>query len=79
MKKPNIEEWAQDCKAIGTQIRRYGYANNYMPDDEVKIEWNKTVSAIQDFANKYGMDYSSAEKIAGIVADSVSLGNRTTF
>jgi hypothetical protein len=74
VKKPDISEWARDCKTIGEQIRRYGYASNQMPDDVVKDEWNKTVKAIQGFANKYGMDYGTAEQIGGIVADSVALG-----
>jgi hypothetical protein len=74
MKKPTIEEWAQDCKALGIQTRRYGFANNQLSDDLIREEYNKTVAAIQAFANKYGMDYNSAESIAGIVSDSVALG-----
>jgi hypothetical protein len=71
MKKPNIDEWARDCKTIGTQVRRYCYANKCMPEDEIKTEWNKTIQTVQAFANKYGMDYGAAEQIAGIVSDSV--------
>ncbi len=73
-KKPDIKEWAKDCKALGTQIRRYGYANSCMPDQLIKDEWNQTVRAIQDFANKYCMDYAVAEKIGTVVADNISLG-----
>lgn len=74
MSKPNINEWAQDCTALGTQMRRYAHANTQLPDDTIRDEWNKTVSAIQTFANKYSMDYASAEQIAGIISDSVCLG-----
>ncbi len=73
VKKPNIEEWANDCKELGRQLKRYGFANAQLPDDVVKDEWNKTVRAIQTFANKYGMDYNSAEQIAGIISDSVAV------
>lgn len=74
MKRPRIDEWAQDCARLGTQMRRYAHANAQLPDDTIRDEWNKTVSAIQTFANKYSMDYASAEQIAGIISDSVSLG-----
>jgi hypothetical protein len=73
-KRPDITEWARDCKSLGTQIRRYGYVNSCMPENFIKDEWDKTVKAIQDFANKYCMDYAAAEKIGAVVADSVSLG-----
>lgn len=73
IEKPNITEWAQDCEKIGTQVRRYVHANAHLPDDTIRDEWNKTVAAIQAFANKYSMDYSTAESLAGIICDSVNL------
>ena len=73
VKKPDIEEWANDCKELGRQLKRYGFANTQLPDDMVANEYKKTVRVIQDFANKYGMGYDSAEQIAAIISDSVAI------
>ena len=74
MKKPTIDEWAQDCAKLGVQMRRYAYANTHLPNDAIQNEWNKTAAAIQSFANKYGTSYTRAEQIAKIISDSINLG-----
>ena len=72
--KKSIEEWAQDCKAIGIQARRYGYANKCLSTDELREAEDALDRSIKVFANKYGICRESAESIAYIVADGVSLG-----
>ena len=72
--KHSIEDWTRDCTRLATQISRYAYANSHLPDETLRDEWSKTVAAVQAFANKYSMDYNTAESLAGIIGDSVDLG-----
>lgn len=74
MEKPNIEEWAQDCKEIGIAARRFCYATRGLSEDEAHGQHDKMVEAAQAFANKYGIDLHLAQKIAYTISDSVNLG-----
>lgn len=74
MNKPSIEEWAKDCKGIGTKARRFCYATRCLSDAEAQHQRAAMTTAVQEFANKYGIDFHSAQEVAYILSDGVDLG-----
>ena len=73
MKKPSIEEWAQDCSRIASAAGCFANANAHLSQWEADEANKKMKAAVQAFANKYGVDYNTAQTIAETVHASVSI------
>ncbi len=76
MKKPGVQEFAEDCAKIGIAMRRACFANDQLPADEVHKARTERENSLKAFANKYGMPIETARTFAEVISDSVALGVR---
>lgn len=74
MRKPSIQEFAEDCAKIGIAMRRACFANDQLPADEVHKARTERENSLKVFANKYGMPIETARTFAEVISDSVALG-----